>query len=134
MQLCAPALSVQSEITKRIVNGSPAPDGKVPWAGQIKVINRNSNLYNCGVTVISTQWLLTAAHCIYYKKDFQNTDLWHIQLGSTNVEANGCPQLKRTSVAFSLDPDIQNENKLWTSAAHSAINPTFFPRKASKGE
>ncbi|KAF5394984.1 hypothetical protein PHET_09019 [Paragonimus heterotremus] len=67
-QLCALALNVQNKTGKRIINGSPAPEGRVPWAGQMKAVRNNINWRNCGVTVISTHWLLTAAHCIYHQK------------------------------------------------------------------
>ncbi|KAF5396245.1 hypothetical protein PHET_11000 [Paragonimus heterotremus] len=60
---------MENKIEKRIINGSPAPDGQVPWAGQMKAIVRRSNFYNCGVTIISTQWLLTVAHCFNLKAE-----------------------------------------------------------------
>ncbi|KAF8565017.1 hypothetical protein P879_10691 [Paragonimus westermani] len=67
--LYGPALSARNKTAKRVINGIPAPDGRVPWAGQMKAVEDNSNLNNCGVTIISTQWLLTAAHCFYENRE-----------------------------------------------------------------
>ncbi|KAA3670826.1 uncharacterized protein DEA37_0011897 [Paragonimus westermani] len=64
------ALSVRDKTAKRVINGMPAQDGRVPWAGQMKATEQYSTLNNCGVTVISSQWLLTAAHCFYENREY----------------------------------------------------------------
>jgi secreted trypsin-like serine protease len=44
----------------RITNGIIAPDCKFPW--QVAIIT--DNMYFCGGSLISKNWVLTAAHCV----------------------------------------------------------------------
>jgi len=45
----------------RIIGGVPAKAQEFPW--QISVKNSDGSSHNCGGTIISDQWLMTAAHC-----------------------------------------------------------------------
>ncbi|NWI12658.1 TM11C protease, partial [Crypturellus soui] len=44
---------------ERIAGGQPAHDGEWPWQASIQL----DGIHRCGASVISTTWLLTAAHC-----------------------------------------------------------------------
>src|SRR5687768_11130509 len=55
-----PALA---EDTEMIVGGTPAPDGKYPWQVRLySAMDDDKGL--CGGSLISDQWVLTAAHCV----------------------------------------------------------------------
>ncbi|KAJ8019463.1 Transmembrane protease serine 9 [Holothuria leucospilota] len=47
-------------LTSRIVGGSDAGVGEWPWYGTLRLFGI---LPNCGVTLISEEWAITAAHC-----------------------------------------------------------------------
>jgi secreted trypsin-like serine protease len=48
-----------TEQANRITGGSPADRGQFPW--QVALII--DNIYFCGASLISSTWVLTAAHC-----------------------------------------------------------------------
>ena len=46
-----------------IYDGKNAYRGQFPWLGKIEVFFTSSSL-TCGATLISDQWIVTAAHCL----------------------------------------------------------------------
>jgi len=49
--------------TEMIVNGTPAPEGKYPW--QVRIYSSmEDQLGFCGGSIIASQWVLTASHCL----------------------------------------------------------------------
>ncbi|PIO41131.1 hypothetical protein AB205_0216790 [Aquarana catesbeiana] len=51
-------------VSSRIVGGTDSLDGKWPW--QVAVIDKESSgTYLCGGSLISPEWVMTAAHCIH---------------------------------------------------------------------
>jgi secreted trypsin-like serine protease len=52
--------------SQRVVGGEPAQPGSRPWQVALLVagINDNAQAQFCGGTLISPQWVITAAHCV----------------------------------------------------------------------
>ena len=48
---------------RRIMNGQQAEIGKHPWMVYIKITTGGI----CGGSLISDQWIVTAAHCLQYR-------------------------------------------------------------------
>lgn len=46
--------------SERIVGGKDAPDGGVPYQCSLQ----SYNSHNCGCSILSNKWLLTASHCV----------------------------------------------------------------------
>lgn len=59
-----------SKITKaRIINGEPAKPGEIPWQARIRYYKNmrfgsQSYDHQCGASLISSCWAVTAAHCV----------------------------------------------------------------------
>ncbi|XP_040072474.1 chymotrypsinogen B-like [Ixodes scapularis] len=68
----------QDIVSERIVNGTAAHPGHWPWV--VGLYTSNDTLYCAGV-LISSQYVLTAAHCY---KDKNSTGFLSVRLGSTN--------------------------------------------------
>ncbi|KAM6934114.1 transmembrane protease serine 3 [Xenentodon cancila] len=64
------------EYRSRIVGGNISELGQFPW--QVSLHFRSEHL--CGGSIISTFWILTAAHCVY---GFENSSLWTVHVGLT---------------------------------------------------
>ncbi|KAJ8344200.1 hypothetical protein SKAU_G00315290 [Synaphobranchus kaupii] len=65
----------------RIVKGKDAEVGSAPW--QVMLYKRSPQMLLCGASLISDEWVLTAAHCILYPpwgKNFTINDIL-IRLG-----------------------------------------------------
>ncbi|KAG5876780.1 hypothetical protein JTB14_038406 [Gonioctena quinquepunctata] len=51
-------------IHARVVSGSVAKNGDYPWQAALKVKVRETSAHWCGAVIISSKWVLTAAHCL----------------------------------------------------------------------
>lgn len=47
----------------RIVSGTEATPGEFPWMAHLTIV-RKSRERECGGSLISQNWILTAAHCV----------------------------------------------------------------------
>ncbi|KAI1895942.1 hypothetical protein AGOR_G00111960 [Albula goreensis] len=72
------------ESYKRIVAGEQAEIGSAPW--QVMLYKKSPQELLCGASLISDEWILTAAHCILYPpwgKNFTISDMI-VRLGKHN--------------------------------------------------
>ncbi|XP_032793906.2 venom protease isoform X2 [Daphnia magna] len=53
----------------RIAGGVVAPKGAWPWLARLGYYDGNGIEYNCGGVLITKQHVLTAAHCVYNRRD-----------------------------------------------------------------
>uniref|UniRef100_A0A3Q1GLM2 Peptidase S1 domain-containing protein n=1 Tax=Acanthochromis polyacanthus TaxID=80966 RepID=A0A3Q1GLM2_9TELE len=60
-------------ILSRVVGGDQARWHSWPWQASLQYQSGSYFYHSCGGTLISDQWVLTAAHCIGY--DFKFKDI-----------------------------------------------------------
>ena len=53
--------------SSRIVGGTNAFPGSWPWQAEVLKLDKDTMKYShhCGGTLISSQWVMTAAHCVF---------------------------------------------------------------------
>lgn len=70
-----------------IVNGRKTRDGDWPWHASILHVELDQNIqYKCGGTLLNSNSILTAAHCVYENGRPIVPDRILIQLGRTNLK------------------------------------------------
>ncbi|KAF7651098.1 hypothetical protein LDENG_00116020, partial [Lucifuga dentata] len=90
----------------RIVGGNLSQTGQFPW--QVSLHFRNEHL--CGGSMITSRWILTAAHCVF---GFDDPDKWSVHVGLTQLAVHGTDSLAVEQIIYharyrewTLDYDI----------------------------
>ncbi|XP_066499747.1 chymotrypsin-like elastase family member 2A [Hoplias malabaricus] len=107
-------------IVTRVVGGEDVRPHSWPWQISLQY-TRNGNWYHtCGGTLISEQWVLTAAHCI------SNSNTYRVELGKHNLK-----EVEDSSVAIAASTIVVHEK--WSAffirndiALVKLVNPVTF--------
>uniref|UniRef100_A0A8C7HMU2 pancreatic elastase II n=1 Tax=Oncorhynchus kisutch TaxID=8019 RepID=A0A8C7HMU2_ONCKI len=90
-------------IITRVVGGEDVRENSWPWQVSLQYQSGSSFHHTCGATLISSQWVMTAAHCI----NSRNT--YRVYLGKHNLKSNN----EEGSMALTPAKIIVHEN--WDS-------------------
>uniref|UniRef100_A0A7M4FKZ5 Chymotrypsin-like elastase family member 2A n=1 Tax=Crocodylus porosus TaxID=8502 RepID=A0A7M4FKZ5_CROPO len=69
-------------IASRVVGGENAKPHSWPWQVSLQIIEPGRQIHVCGGTLIATNWVLTAAHCINRNRKYL------VYLGKHNLKKN----------------------------------------------
>ncbi|OAJ93475.1 S1 family peptidase [Vibrio bivalvicida] len=106
---CLWAASAYSlDVNPYIVNGSPANVSSFPSFASLYFNNGSQYGNYCGATVINSQYILTAAHCIYQDNN-QNLHTWVVpQLTDLSQYPNGSYQSARAKEFYFPDDYVDS--------------------------
>ncbi|RZC41968.1 chymotrypsin-1, partial [Asbolus verrucosus] len=94
-----------SPIGGRIVNGTDAKEGEIPYIVSIRIADR----HNCGGSILNDRHILTAAHCVtgmsVALQDIQSTSYFSVQYGVTKISWE-----KNASNVVQVSKVMANEN------------------------
>ncbi|TRY78991.1 hypothetical protein DNTS_005025 [Danionella cerebrum] len=115
---------------QRIVGGMNAGEGEWPW--QVSM-HFSGQLY-CGASVLSDEWLISAAHC-YSKERLADPRMWMAHLGMLNQgSAKHVAEIRRIVVHeyynarnFDYDIALLQLKKTWPSDLEQYIQPICLP-------
>jgi secreted trypsin-like serine protease len=88
----------------RIIGGSNARAGQFPWQAFI-ILDNPTGRYFCGGALITNEWVLTAAHCVY------GVTLFTIHLGSTTILTGDENRIILSTATYTVHPQY-NQNTL----------------------
>jgi len=98
--VAVPSVVAESGVSEQIVGGSTVTISEAPW--QVAVLDPTTSggylAQYCGGTIISAQWVLTAAHCVRDDAD-RPLSPSQVQIGSGSASLSDFPSAVRTGVA-----------------------------------
>lgn len=85
---------IDDDAKARIVKGDQANHGQFPYYSFLRAINANGGNIACGGSLISNQWVLTAAHCLIKAV---SVDV-HLGISATNINEPGHVRFRSRSI------------------------------------
>uniref|UniRef100_A0A8C9XD81 Peptidase S1 domain-containing protein n=1 Tax=Sander lucioperca TaxID=283035 RepID=A0A8C9XD81_SANLU len=111
-------------LNKRIVGGVNATAGAWPWQVSVHFSIPGLDQHICGGTLISDQWVLTAAHCII--TTFLHVNPWILYFGRVTQSGPNVHDVNRTVSQIIVHPDYNNVPFNNDIALMKLSNPVHF--------
>ncbi|XP_066913098.1 granzyme B(G,H)-like [Clytia hemisphaerica] len=121
---------------KRIVNGVEVnPEGKWPWIVSISIQNQVAKR-NCGGSILTSTWILTAAHCFDARPpNFPHppvaTDIT-VVAGAHNIQRQERSQQSRGATRYILHPNYNPHTLTADIALIQLSSPLIFNQRVKR--
>ncbi|KAL7291011.1 hypothetical protein TKK_0015152 [Trichogramma kaykai] len=85
--LCLLTVSqVRSFYVTRIVNGTDAKLGEIPFQVSLRDLSSGKSRHFCGGSVLNENYVVTAAHCVYGRQDEEDSKKMRVEVGSIYLD------------------------------------------------
>ncbi|CAM9209603.1 unnamed protein product [Lampetra planeri] len=127
---CACGRPSPMKITQRVVGGVDSVEGEWPW--QVS-LHFSGNLY-CGASIVTSDWLISAAHC-FGRERLSDPRHWSAHLGMlTQGGAKHISEIRRIVLheyynpyTFDYDIALLQLKKPWSPSLSSLVQPVCLP-------
>ncbi|XP_026151291.1 transmembrane protease serine 3 [Mastacembelus armatus] len=124
----------RTQYNTRIVGGNISKPGQFPW----QVSLRFNGEHLCGGSIITSLWILTAAHCVY---GFADPSMWTVQAGLTEQLVHGAQSLAVEQIIYhahyrpkGLDYDIAMMKLATSLTFNGFVEPICLPNHGEEFE
>ncbi|XP_054828432.1 ovochymase-2 [Eublepharis macularius] len=133
---CGIASNQPRFLFSRITGGEEAVPYSWPWQASMQISGENI----CGGTVLTNMWVVSAAHCFIYRKQYR--DLWRVVVGVHDIKAQESNSQKRVVKKYIIHPDFNSTTmdsdialvQLNEPLEFNHVRPVCLPEKDEKVE
>ncbi|XP_077177997.1 ovochymase-2 isoform X2 [Paroedura picta] len=134
--ICGVASNQPRFLFSRITGGEEAVPYSWPWQASMQISGENI----CGGTVLTNMWVVSAAHCFTYRKQYR--DLWRVVVGVHDIKAEEPNSQKRSVKKYIIHPDFNSTTmdsdialvQLTEPLEFNHVRPVCLPEKDEKIE